>query len=86
MTPVAHADKGFNVSVFPQADFEACTHPQEQRRGFCHTLDAFTAPGVRSFDHAEHVAAGTWSLYVRNGANILNAATVRVHVTAKPVE
>jgi len=27
-----------------------------------------------------------WSLYVRNGANILNAATVRVHVTAKPVE
>jgi hypothetical protein len=77
---VKNTDKGFTVRIAPQEDAANCVG---KAQGPCRSradFDAFKVPGP--YDHMGLVPAGSWSVFVQNSENILNKATVHVHVTA----
>lgn len=83
MTPVRDVDKGISLSLVLAEDVNACLGRVE---GQCRGVAAFNEPRVRATKHAETVPAGRWVLLVRNSENLINAATVRVHIVANPAQ
>jgi hypothetical protein len=77
MTPVNNADKGVTLRIVPTEDVDACSG---KAQGQCRSIPEFDGFAVRTFKHTGVVPPGRWTFYVANTENIMNRATVHVHV------
>jgi len=81
MTPVQNADKGVTLRIVPAEDLDACTGKSQGR---CRSRGDFDGFAVRSFKHTGMIPPGRWTFYVANTENIMNRATVHVHLVINP--
>jgi hypothetical protein len=81
VTGISNVAKGFTVRVVPSEDADACLG---RAQGACRSRGGFDGFGVRSMNHTETLPAGRWTFLVRNSENILNRATVHVHLVSNP--
>jgi hypothetical protein len=81
VTGISNIDKGFTVRVTPSEDADACLG---RTQGACRSRGGFDGFAVRSMNHTEPLPAGRWTFLVRNSENILNRATVHVHLVSNP--
>ena len=81
MSPVKNADKGVTLRVVPSEDVNACSGASQGR---CRSRGDFDGFAVRSFSHTGMIPAGQWTFFVTNSENIINRATVHVHLVANP--
>ena len=78
VTPVKNCGKGFTVRLVPSEDYSACVGDSQGR---CRSRPGFDGFKVASLNHAEPVPPGRWTVYVQNSENVLERATVHVHLT-----
>jgi hypothetical protein len=81
LTPVSHADKGVTMRIVPAEDFDAC---RGAAQGQCRSRGEFDGFAVRSFSHVGTLPPGRWTFFVTNTENILERATVHVHLVFNP--
>jgi len=81
LTPISHADKGVTMRIVPAEDFDAC---RGAAQGQCRSRGEFDGFAVRSFSHTGTLPPGRWTFFVTNSENILERATVHVHLVFNP--
>lgn len=75
-TGVKNTDKGFTMGVVRTEDLDACAKAVKS----CNGVAGFEVRSVRDFSKTVTVPAGRWTFFVANTENIINRASVHVHV------
>jgi hypothetical protein len=76
---VRHADKGFMVFLMSSSETDKFAKGEEFRH-----LASFEGLKVRSFEHSETVAAGSWTVVVQNSENLMNTMVVHLRIVVDP--